>query len=257
MVPIVNFKKSVAGDKRKLRELCYKEARLALAYPLGSVSPTYCASINDVNTIGKNLRWCASVAGLSKTTYIHGVGDGAQWIANQVKVKFGDVKNNYLIDMYHMTEYLADASKIIYSDSKEQRLWLKEQSDLLKQNNSAQVMLKIKPYKMLNPNNAAQECYQYLENRPNQLNYQHALVTGLPIGSGKIEGGNKCIIQNRLKISGAWWAESNVNPMLALRTTRSNDKWADYWESFRIKKGYTVNPIQSTNSMSKNSVTNH
>ena len=102
MVPIVNFKKSVAGDKRKLRELCYKEARLALAYPLGSVSPTYCASINDVNSIGKNLRWCASVAGLSKTTYTHGVGDGAEWIANQVKVKFGDVKNNYLIDMYHL-----------------------------------------------------------------------------------------------------------------------------------------------------------
>ena len=41
---------------------------------------------------------------------MHGVGDGASWIANQFEEKFG-AHGACLIDMFHFREYLAAASK--------------------------------------------------------------------------------------------------------------------------------------------------
>lgn len=35
-----------------------------------------------------------------------------------------------------------------------------------------------------------------------------------PIGSGEIEAGHRHVIQERLKISGAWWLEQTTEGML-------------------------------------------
>jgi hypothetical protein len=37
------------------------------------------------------------------------------------------------------------------------------------------------------------------------------------------------VIQNRLKIAGAWWKMENLSKMLALRVVRANRDWEDYW----------------------------
>ena len=52
---------------------------------------------------------------------------------------------------------------------------------------------------------------------------------GLPLGSGAVEGGHRHVIQARLKLPGAWWKEETLNPMLALRTLRSNAQWEAFW----------------------------
>ena len=41
--------------------------------------------------------------------------------------------------------------------------------------------------------------------RKDQLNYKGAIAAGLPIGSGEIESSHRFVIQERLKIPGAWW----------------------------------------------------
>jgi len=68
-------------------------------------------------------------------------------------------------------------------------------------------------------------------NRSGQFNYPDAIERGLPIGSGKVESGHRHVIQERLKISDAWWKTENVGKRLALRTTRANGNWNDYWAS--------------------------
>ena len=40
---------------------------------------------------------------------LHGVGDGAPWIAEQVEAQFG-AQGHYLVDFYHVCEYLAAAA---------------------------------------------------------------------------------------------------------------------------------------------------
>ena len=53
----------------------------------------------------------------------------------------------------------------------------------------------------------------------------------MPIGSGKIESAHRYVIQQRIKIPGAWWTIENADKMLALRVTRANDNWENYWDS--------------------------
>lgn len=74
-------------------------------------------------------------------------------------------------------------------------------------------------------------CYRYLKNRPGQLNYQAAIEADLPIGSGEIESAHRYIIQERLKLSGAWWKNENAKAMISLRLLRANNDcdWEEYW----------------------------
>lgn len=62
------------------------------------------------------------------------------------------------------------------------------------------------------------------------MDYQKALLKGLPIGSGEIESSHRHVIQKRLKIAGAWWKQENANAMIHLRTTRLNGFWEAYWD---------------------------
>ena len=76
-------------------------------------------------------------------------------------------------------------------------------------------------------------CHRYIKNRPHQLDYKAALDQGLPIGSGEIESAHRYIIQQRLKLPGAWRGPDNVDSMLALRIIRANNKWDQYWNQQR------------------------
>ena len=91
----------------------------------------------------------------------------------------------------------------------------------------------IEPQEVEDVNAPVRVCDRYIRNRPEQFNYQAALLAGLPVGSGKIESAHRTIIQARLKISGAWWKIENVDKMLALRVSRANGNWEKYWDSLK------------------------
>ena len=74
---------------------------------------------------------CAIKAKFGKNTYLHGVGDGAPWIASQFKDKFGS-QGHYLIDFYHVCEYLVAASP--YCCDINPKGWVEEQKKHLKNN---------------------------------------------------------------------------------------------------------------------------
>ena len=133
-------------------------------------------------------------AGLGCNTYVHAVGDGAPWIADQVAQQFG-AQGQYLIDFYHACEYLAEASSVC------------EPPDI--------------------PNEQApiRRCHRYFANRRDQLDYAGAIEKGLPIGSGKIESAHRYIVQQRLKRPGAWWGLIGAERMLALQLCRANGGW--------------------------------
>jgi hypothetical protein len=59
----------------------------------------------------------------------------------------------------------------------------------------------------------------------------HPTLATLAIGSGEIESAHRYVIQERLKLSGAWWKATNADYMLALRVVRANKQWDDYWAS--------------------------
>jgi hypothetical protein len=60
---------------------------------------------------GQLWRDTAHAAGLGGRTHVHGVGDGAEWILTQFQEQFG-AQGDYLVDFYHISEYLAAAAVI-------------------------------------------------------------------------------------------------------------------------------------------------
>jgi len=110
MVPIVEIEEKTKGvDLRKTRKVCWKEAKLCFAREHGKVSRIYAAIIGSPKEAGTKLYECAKDAGLATTTYVHALGDGAQWIVDQVEEQFGS-QAHFLIDFFHMCEYLAEAA---------------------------------------------------------------------------------------------------------------------------------------------------
>lgn len=231
MVPIVYFDPSDNADQRKTRKTCWNEARLSLVFEPGQIHPRYGAIMGSPEDVGVQLSQCALSAGMDETTQIHGVGDGASWIANQMEVTFG-ANATYTIDFYHLCDYLSAASKSCAVDAK---AWLDKQKARMKKGELDNVMADLKlhrePETVTDENAPVRVCERYILNRTGQFDYPDAIQRGLPIGSGKVESGHRHVIQERLKISGAWWENKNVGKMLALRTTRANGNWKGYWAS--------------------------
>jgi hypothetical protein len=108
LIPIVKTAKKGAKDGRKRRQVDWQEARLSLAYRAGSLKKAYRATLKGVEVAGRQLLSCAQGVGAGHKSQIHCVGDGAGWIVRQVEERFGG-QANYLIDFYHVSEYLAKA----------------------------------------------------------------------------------------------------------------------------------------------------
>jgi len=234
MIPIVKIDEE-AEDKRKSKTLQWKEARLCLVHKAGSATPTFGATFSGtVTDAGQQLYHCAVQAGFGKGTHLHGVGDGATWIADQIDEQFG-AQGSYLIDFYHICDYLAAAAKSCAPQH--EKAWMDTQKDRLKQNGFPSVLEELEaflePDTIESQNAPVRACYRYIKNRTHQLDYKAALDQGLPIGSGEIESAHRYIIQQRLKLPGAWWAPDNVDSMLALRINRANGKWDKYWNQKR------------------------
>src|SRR5271169_4659398 len=126
MIPIVEPDAS-QKDKRKGKTLSWREAKICLAHAKGSQTPVYDGTIEGgVETAGRKLFACAVRAGFGATSHVHAVGDGAPWIVGQVEEHFG-AQGSYLIDFYHVCEYLSAAAKAIAKDAAALDAWMNAQ----------------------------------------------------------------------------------------------------------------------------------
>ncbi|MGV0029251.1 UPF0236 family transposase-like protein [Phormidesmis priestleyi] len=234
LIPIVETVGTDAAgtplDRRTTRQTRFKEARLGLARSAQETQPIFGATLGTTEQAAAQLLDCAIAAGLGSNTQVHAVGDGAPWIAHQIEAVFGN-QSTYLLDFYHLSEYLAAASRVCAPT--QSAVWLEQQQQALKHNRWQSVLDALRPH--LEPQTVADEhapvrvAHRYLQNRPHQLDYQGAISKDLPIGSGEIESAHRHVILERLDIPGAWWTIQKAEQLLSLRVLRKNQKWEDYW----------------------------
>jgi len=232
-VPIIAFKPGY-GDKRKRRFKEHKEVRLCAAQAQGNTTNHYSnGGFGDVERTGNAMAQSALRAGWSSRSDVHCVGDGAPWIVNQVEKQFG--KNRYLLDFYHLCQYLQPAAQSCCIDNPQQ--WLKSKRELLKQNKPQEVLDALSPHieeQALPDEIAPVRCaHRYIGNRLEQLDYKTAIAKELPIGSGIIESAHGHVIQDRIKKSGAAWELKNADAMISLRVLRANhiSQWENFWKN--------------------------
>lgn len=227
MIPIV-VPPTAGPDRRRGKHLIWREARLCLARPKESATPCYGATLGSVAVSGAMWNDTAQAAGLGEDTQVHGVGDGAEWILTQFQEQFGP-QGDYLVDFYHVSEYLAAAATVI--KPKDPERWRRRQQGRLLESKVAAVLRALAAH--LEPEATAQapvrSAHRYINQRRAHLDYAGARAAGLCIGSGEIESGHRHVIQQRLKLAGSWWKEPNAQAMLGLRVARSNQLWHRYW----------------------------
>lgn len=222
------------GDDRRCgKELIWREARLCLARPKDSATPCYGATLGSVTLAGEVWRATAQAAGLGPRTHVHGVGDGAAWILTQFQEQFG-AQGDYLLDFYHVSEYLAAAAPVIRP--KNPQRWRRRQQSRLLENKVPAVLRALAPHVEAETQTDApvRAAHRYLSERRAQLDYAGARAAGLEIGSGEIESGHRHVIQQRLKLAGSWWKETNAEAMLGLRVARANQRWSHYWSTPKL-----------------------
>ena len=240
MLPVVETAEPKAAetpiDRRKTRKLCWKEVRLCLAHAPGSVTPVFGATTGGVEEAGQRWQQCAIAAGAGNQTKFHGLGDGASWITDQIELQFG-TQAHYLIDFYHLCEYVSAAADVVAGNEKE--VWMEEKKNWLKENRWQDVLKSLEPFledsDIADKDAPVRACQRYIANRSNYLDYKAALADGLPIGSGEIESAHRYVFQVRLKIAGAWWKMENLGKMVALRVLRANRRWDHYWSATDLK----------------------
>lgn len=80
-----------------------------------------------------------------------------------------------------------------------------------------------------------EKCIKYLASNAGWLHYDHAIVEGLPIATGVIEGACRYLVQDRMGRTGARWSLAGAEAVLRLRALRTSADFDDYW-SFHLAK---------------------
>ena len=145
MVPLVTTAPgdgTVPPDRRKTRQLSWTEARLCLVQTPGSVTPRFGATMGGVDEAGDRLWECALAAGAGSQTRVHGLGDGAPWIPDQIERRFGS-QATYLIDFYHLCDYVSAAADVVAGPDK--HAWMEAQKTALKTNQWPEVLNALRP----------------------------------------------------------------------------------------------------------------
>jgi hypothetical protein len=228
MIPIVQTGAEGAPDKRKDKIVFWKEARLCCARSKDVVDCLYGATLGSVNIAGLLWHETSYAAGLGPQTHVHGLGDGSVWIMNTFQEQFG-AQGTYTVDFWHVSDYLSEAAVVIAGEKNKD--WLHEQQGRLLRNDMEPVFQSLQSKREPSSQEVApiRSAYNYLNERREHLDYAAAKAAGLPIGSGEIESGHRHVIQERLKIAGAWWTQGSAEWMLQLRVRRANKDWEKYW----------------------------
>jgi len=224
MLPLLGFEKpSSCADRRKRRSVHWREQRLCVTRAQGSVRAHYACSMEGVEALGHAWAHSAKQSGWGLDTQIHVVGDGACWVAEQARQNFGP-HCRVLADFYHVSEYLAAvAARHKASDPN----WLSRQQANLKKGRYQKVLRQleslVEPASVPDELAFARNALRYLNNRRDQLWYDEALKLGRSIGSGLIEGSHRHVLQQRLKLSGAWWLPESAKAISHLRVALANN----------------------------------
>jgi hypothetical protein len=164
--------------------------------------------------------------------------DGAKDQIRLVKkaAKKAGVEVTIVLDLIHVLEYFWKAAHCFHkAGTPELEQWVNQRLLALLQGRAAGAFAKDlrrwtarrkldeEKQKIVN------DCIRYLINNRKFLHYDRALVAGLPLATGAIEGACRHLLKDRLDITGARWSLRGAEAVLKLRALRSSGDFDEYW----------------------------
>lgn len=145
-----------------------------------------------------------------------------------------------MIDFYHVTEYLTDASYAAHPEKtgKPKRVeWLENRCHDLKHNkngpkNILEALKKLSRKKKLSGvvRENVDSAIRYFTNNIHRMNYAEHVKKNLPIGSGVTEAACKTLVKQRLCCSGMRWKDRGIKVVMSLRSlVLTKGRWDQFW----------------------------
>jgi hypothetical protein len=216
----------IRENPRRIRETLWRDVRDGLARPMDSKTPLCVSGLKSYPDIVRQLLGVACLGGLTDKTTVVGVTDGGNGLSEQLAAQMPNFV--HILDKPHLASHLNQAAEAAGKSKADRDAWVGEKLEQCHQGNAAQVINECKTHKGRGKKRATQ-LGGYIEKFEASVNYDEFEKQGYPIGSGEGESLHRTLTQKRMKLPGAWWSESNVNPMLALRVVRQNDWWDEFW----------------------------
>lgn len=193
----------------------WREVKSAVVYPMRCPSQRYYVSaLTTATAFAPQVHGLLRHAGLRQSDTLIGLSDGAAWIAEL----FGELGvHRHILDVYHASTYLDTLmTGLGYSDAHRQE----QRQALLRGEISIQRWLNLNLREQpINPE--AHKALHFLQKQAHldHTDYPRFKREGIEvIGSGQIEGANKHVIGQRLKITGAHWSESGASAKALVRS---------------------------------------
>ena len=167
--------------------------------------------------------------GVENAREVAAVMDGAEW--EQGFTDYHCPQAVRILDFSHAAEHISPVGEFLHGkQTTENKAWLNEHLHQLKHEGPKKLLSEFQKLQRKHPNvELLDSNLAYLKKRKTQMQYPTFQAQGWPIGSGIVESGNKLVVEARLKGAGMHWAESNVNPMLAIRNILCSNRWQEDW----------------------------
>ena len=186
----------------------------------------YVCHLGKVEQFKQFLFNSAVKAGYGKVKRVVFIGDGAHWIWNICKELFPDAE--CILDYYHMTENVYKYAKQHYTTESKTAAWAENIIRLIKNGeyNKSIYYINETEKNIISKDNYF-DLKNYFENNKERMKYPEFKEKGYYIGSGMIEGGNKIVIQKRMKQCGMRWSINGAQYMASLRAKYQSRQWED------------------------------
>lgn len=215
---------------RRQRREEWRDVRVGFVRKLDDVERTYVGRMDTYEPIVGQLFDAAVARGLSSRTVTIAVADGGNGLREELAAQLPNLQ--FIYDRPHMKQHFYEAAEASGLKDAARHRWVDDRIHQLDHGHSGAVLAGLDEHKGRGKKRVKQ-LRKHLARFADAVHYNAYRAAGLPTGSGEIESAHRYIPQKRLKLPGASWLPSTVNPMLALRVLRANDWWDDYWTTQR------------------------
>lgn len=185
----------------------------------------YIAAQERSEEFGRRIYARAVQSGYEKATEKVVLGDGADWIWNEVRNHMPE--SIKIIDYWHACEHIHNLASALYGEGNPRgKAWAKEHCRRLLNKGPGTLLraMKRRKPKSEEAREALRLEYRYFKRYRKYMNYPAYRARGMMIGSGPVESACKMIVGQRLKQSGMRWTQGGADAILAIRTALLSDE---------------------------------
>lgn len=195
------------------------------------------ARFESVADVGMDMYLAAVESGFFDAPLRCFISDGASWLRSIAEEHF--VGAIHILDWFHAMEYVGELSNMLFgAGTKEASRWTTRRETELWEGRVGEVLRAIdrqrkKSDRTKDQREKLEKTRTYLSNNRDRMNYPAYRRLGLPIGSGRVEGLCKTLVEGRCKQSGMRnWRPRSAEGVLRLRAARRDRTYKETWRRY-------------------------